>query len=126
MARAIAHMKPAEVVLIDGLIHGQVELAQQPVETLVFSSRASGDVGGLPQHVLAGRHTAHRLVERRAAVAAVHMDGRAPRLAQRVEHILHECGEVVNHLLRRCVVDAPQPGSSGACELRNSEILHDN
>ena len=126
VAGSIAHMNPAEIVLVDGLVNRQVELAKQPVETLVLVLGAGGDVGGFAQNMLTCRYTAHRHVESRAAVAAVHMDGRSPCLAQRVEDILDESGEVVNHLLRRCVVDAPQPGSSGAGKLRDSKIVHDS
>ncbi len=117
-------MNPAEIMLVDGLVNRQVKTAKQSVEALVLGSGASGDVDGLAKHVLTCWCAPHSLVESRAAVAAVHMDGRAPCLSQRVEDILHESVEVVNHLLRWCVVDAPQSGCSGAGKLRDSEIFH--
>ena len=47
-----------------------------------------------------------RLVQFGTSVAAVHPDGPAPRLAQRVEHMVHQFVEGLDGAGRRRVVDA--------------------
>ena len=75
--------------------------------------------------MLAAGHTAHGLVELRAAVAACDCDGSPPGLAQGVEHVLDQELEAGCRFGSGGVVDAQAGGSARAGELVECEILHD-
>lgn len=84
------------------------------VEAAIVGTVAHGNIGSLALHVLARWRAAHLLIEPRATESAVHLDGFAPRLAQRVENMLHQQVEVGDCFLRRGVVDATQFGCGRA------------
>lgn len=106
VARAIGHMNPGKITLVDSLIDRQLQLHEQVIETGVVETTAHGDVGSLAFHVLAAWRSSHGPVQCRAAITAVHMYGAAPCLAQGVEHMLHKAVQVLDSRGWRSVVNA--------------------
>lgn len=84
------------------------------VEAAIVGTVAHGNVGSFTLHVLARWRSAHLLIEPRATESAVHLDGLAPRFAQRVENMLHQQVKVDDCFLRGGVVDATQFGCGRA------------
>ena len=84
------------------------------VEAAIVGTVAHRYIGCLALHVLARWRAAHILIEPRATVSAVHLDGFAPRLAQWVENMLHQQVKVGDCFLRGGVVDATQFGCGRA------------
>lgn len=84
------------------------------IEAAIVDTVAHRNVGCLTLHVLARWRSAHLLIELRAAESAVHLDRFAPRLAQRVENMLHQQVKVGDCFLRGGVVDATQFGCGRA------------
>lgn len=84
------------------------------IEAAIVGTVAHGNVGSLTLHVLARWRAAHLLIEPRATESAVHLDRFAPRLAQRVENMLHQQVKVGDCFLRGGVVNATQFGCGRA------------
>ena len=103
---AMAHVDPAAAFLVDALVNGQIQLLDQCQQAAVGAAGADGDIGGFTALVLARRRAAHKLVQFRAAVAAVDPDGTAPRLPQRVEHVIDQVMQGLDGAGGRRVVDA--------------------
>ena len=101
----------AVLIVVDELVEGKLAFDNlgQPC---VDGSVPRGDVGCEAVHVLRGARAAHSLVERFAAVAAVHVDGTADACPGRIQHLGHEVGDVVCPLGGDGVVNA-QPFGSG-------------
>ena len=117
-------MNPGKVALVDGLVHGEVERGEQVVEPAIVGRVASGDVGSLSFHVLAGRRASHFFVEARAAIAAIHMYRLSPRFAQRVEDVVNELLKAFDGFGWRSVVDAAQRCGGGTSEFFKCEMFH--
>ena len=110
VAGAVAHVDPAAAFLVDALVNWEVEALDQGQQAAVAGRRTDGDVGGLAALVLAAGRTAHDSVQSGTAVAAVHVDGSAPGVAQRVKDVVHEGVQGLDGAGGRHVVDA-QTGS---------------
>ena len=106
MGGAVADVDPAAAFLVDALVDGEVEALDQGQQAAVGAAGADGDVGGFASLVLAAGGAANNLVELGTAVAAVHVDGAAPRLPQRVKDVVHEGVECLDGAGGRRVVDA--------------------
>lgn len=95
----IGNVNPSEVILVDSLVDRQFELSHEGVELSVGFSAASGYVGCLAKHVLAGWHPSHCSVKGLAPVSTVDVNGLSPCLTQRVKHVIDKCREIVDYLL---------------------------
>ena len=115
-------MQPREVVFVDGLVDRQV--AQQFIQAAVACLAACRDVGGFAGEVLAACRAAHGTIERRAAVAAVHVNGCAVCFAQRVEDIGNELFQVGCGLPCGGVVDTEPSGGGRPCEFVEGKMFH--
>ena len=83
----------------------------------VVGGRACGDVGGLAEGVLAFGDATHGGVVRRAAEAAVDVDGFAQKLAGRVE-------DVVDQGFGVCFGFGREPAATLAAQLRVGKVFH--
>ena len=120
---AVADVYPRPAVLPDELV--EVEAVLYVLHQLAVLRRVVNvDVGGLPGQVLRVRHAADRLVQRRAAVAAVDVDGLSVPLAQRVEHVVNQRRQIALYSGRRHIADALGFRRVGAAKLRDCEVSH--
>ena len=86
--------------------------------------KADSPSPSLPGEVLRAGHSAHCLVQRRAAVAAVDVDGLAVPLAQWVEHVVNQRHQILPYLFRGGIVYPPDACRLRAAQFLDSEILH--
>ena len=104
MARSVADMYPVAdlefgiPVLVDKLVIGQVQSSDEVTQPRVVVAVSGGDVGGLPQTVLAASHATHELVQSPAAVRAVDVDRCFPHPPQWLQHVVAERLQIPHHL----------------------------
>lgn len=102
--RVVTHVNPPEVLFVDELVKGQLQLLNKVEQFLILCLVANGYIGRLTRKVLTVLRPAHGLVEAWAPVAAVDVNRPAVGLPQWVEDILHKGGKVPLHGLRGGVV----------------------
>ena len=124
MLGAVAHVDPAAAFLVDTLVNGEVEALDQGQQAAVAGRRADGDVGGLAALMLAAGRAAYDTVQSGASVAAVHMDGATPGVAQRVKDIVHKGVQGLDRAGGRHVVDAQTGSGVRPHEFFDGEVSH--
>lgn len=100
----VTHVNPPEVLFVNQLVEGQLQLLNKVEQFLILCLVANGYIGRLTRKVLTVLRPAHGLVEAWAPVAAVDVYRPTIRLSQWVEDILHKGGKVPLHSLRWRVV----------------------
>ena len=97
-------------------------VAQEVVVLYARAMRRQMDVGSLAALMLRVAHSAHSLVEPRAAVARVDAYG-SELVAQGLQHSLAEVAQRDDVLRRGGVVDVEPPGSGARHKLAEAEVL---
>ena len=121
-------MDPLVAGLVDQLVEGDSafvverdDLVEQP---LVIGRGSDRYVRRLAPEVLGGRDAAHRRVQFRAAVAAVHSDWVSPYRADRIQKLLDERLELLSLGRVGRVVDAAPASGVRRAEFFDAKIGH--
>ena len=96
-------------VLEDELVEGQVQSSDEVTQPRVVVAVSGGDVGGLPQTVLAASHATDEFVQSPAAVGAVDVDWCFPHPPQWLQHVVAERLQIPHHLFRGYVCHEGEP-----------------
>jgi len=117
---------PAEVLLVDELVEGQVEAADEFEEAAVFFERSADDVGGLAPEVLGVAHSSDFGVEAAATVAGCDYDWSPEGFPQWVEDVVDKVVEGHYRGIGGGVFDAETTRGGRVAEFGDCEVLHNS